>query len=1640
MAATIAELEAAIAAAATAAVVAQNEQLLQQQDVLRQRQVAFEQQQANSEAVIQRLVAENAARTVADTTSTNTRQNKLALPTDTITFNATGTHHDARQWLAYIGVQADINRIEKAMRPKATIAKLRDAAQTWGLNLLESDATISWTDFSQAFTRQFCAHDLDETMRCELDDICWEPGTDTPNTFYQRFSATAMPLESVTRPQDNRITPGDKIHKFKTQAPQFLRVWLIEKQVKTWDDVKSACEIKTDMFRQVGMTSASSARRNNQKNQQNQQKKPFGISAALHTTSKPTPFVGRGNQTGQHNSFNSAPRRSSTPHPFSRSNERRDSHRGSTSGPVPMEIDSIVCNNCRGSHRAEDCPKEQVCYICGRPGHIKRECTQKVTKSGSSSHNRPALHMTMVESPDFNSHALPLVVIPVSIGPFEFEGLVDNGANVNAISEETYLVVKSRFPAAIHQEERLRKPIKVVLAHGAKGECETIGQAVFDITIGKFAHQFRATIIRGLGRDIFVGLPWMAKYKPLMNWEEYSLSWKLKCRAFKVVAKSKPTPTQLADLANTELSSMHIGVEQYLRLLNDQETEAAGIIYLSELQSDETVPNVDTATDSDDDSDEDKSAVDIDVAPVKSLLDPEQQQSMDDLITSYSMDVFTPLSEMPPERPGMDHEIPTGDASPVAKKAYRMSPLELRTLKEQLDELLRLGYIKPSTSPWSSPVLFVKKKDGTMRLCVDYRALNALTIKNKYPLPLMVEFFDRFKNSRYYTKIDLQSGYHQLRIIANDIPKTAFGTRYGHFEYLVMPFGLTNAPASFQAFMNSIFEPYLDDFVVVYLDDVLVYSDTFEEHLVHVMKVFDTLRRNKLHVKRSKCEFGVSSTTFVGRVIAHDGIRVDPAKMAAIAAWPEPTTVQQLRSFLGIVNFCRPHLQGHAMNAGPLFDLLKEDGTGSKSKTRPLRTWGPTEQAAFDSVKAALMTPPPLVTGDPDKPYYMDTDASNEGTGATLYQYDDDGNRVIIAFESRRLKPAEKNYTVHEKELLAIIHACRAWRSYILGSIITVVFTDHASLRFLMTQPNMSARMTRWVEFLAPYNLDIKYKPGSVNIVADALSRIDLNEIQTTIRHLDLWDWPLLVPGYVKDGSFPEHTDTDTKKLVRKQASNFVDYDDKLQYLVDGSPVPFVSYVERADRLAELHADLGHLGEHGTYALAKSRMWWPTLLDDIKTIVRECQPCQLVKSGSRTVAPLHPLAPAQPFERWGIDFIGRLPKTKKENRWIITAIDYATSWPVAKALPEATAEAVAIFLYEDVFLQFGCPSEIVSDRGANFMSDVLQRYLSKLNVKHKATSAYHPRSNGKCERLNGILGSMLNKYTGTHKHSWDKYLHQALFACRVRISHKNQVSPFKLVYGVEPRVPQDSVRPFLFDFQDQKDVEEHRKKTFREIDELRAQHLAAQQKAVENMTAAHEDNHNVEDHKFKVDDYVLVKNFGRMKLEPRWYGPLQVIRSTPLSTYQLRWGDGEVKGDLVHQDRLKLAHAPNDDERRKVWFAKTKHTMEDCHDNDDDSLPVDTSTSEDRRVAEYTDQRAANEKYLAARDATPGYIAPTPDPNANPADLRKALDQVRRGRDPRKVTFAPKIVPRRRQPTTAAQTTFHSSSGSVVPKVAFKAT
>ena len=386
---------------------------------------------------------------------------------------------------------------------------------------------------------------------------------------------------------------------------------------------------------------------------------------------------------------------------------------------------------------------------------------------------------------------------------------------------------------------------------------------------------------------------------------------------------------------------------------------------------------------------------------------------------------------------------------PISIPPYRMTPAELRELKAQLEELLSNGFIRPSISPWGAPVLFVKKKDGSLRLCIDYRQLNGVTIRNQYPLPRIDELFDQLQGSRVYSKIDLRSGYHQLRVQESDVPKTAFRTRYGHYEFLVMPFGLTNALAAFMDLMNRVFQPYLDRFVIVFIDDILVYSGSSEEHSKHLRIVLQTLRERQLYAKLSKCQFWLDRVAFLGHVISVEGVSVDPQKIEAVVNWKPPKNVSEVRSFLGLAGYYRKFVEGFSKIAAPLTKLTRKDVKYD---------WVDACQKSFDELKGRLTSTPVLALPNGRDGFVVYSDASRQGLGCVLMQND----RVIV-YASRQLKKHEENYPTQDLELAAVVFALKIWRHYLYG-VPCRIFTDHKSLQYIFTQKELNLRQRRWLE------------------------------------------------------------------------------------------------------------------------------------------------------------------------------------------------------------------------------------------------------------------------------------------------------------------------------------------------------------------------------------------------------------------------------------------------------------------------------------------------------------------------------------------------------------------------------------------------
>ena len=431
----------------------------------------------------------------------------------------------------------------------------------------------------------------------------------------------------------------------------------------------------------------------------------------------------------------------------------------------------------------------------------------------------------------------------------------------------------------------------------------------------------------------------------------------------------------------------------------------------------------------------------------------------------------------PPKR-SVEFEIKTVEGTvPPNKPPYRLSPKEHDELQAQIDDLLAQGHIRPSQSPYGAPVLFVPKKDGRWRMCIDYRALNKQTIRDRYPLPRIDDLLDRLGKARHFTTLDLASGYHQIAVKEEDIPKTAFRTQRGQFEFVVMPFGVTNAPATFQRMMNALFKEELDAYVLVYLDDILIFSQTLEDHIHHIRQALQKLRDAQLFARLHKCSFFQKKVEYLGFDVSGDGVQPSPEKVRTVVEWPRPQGVKDVRSFLGLASFYRRFIRNFSYKARPLTDLTK-DGI--------LWHWDDPEEKAFRTLKKSLVTAPVLRMPDFERPFIVTTDASLVSVGAILEQ---DFGRGLqpVAFESRKLNPAETRYSAYERELLGIVWAIGKWRHYFEGRKF-IVQTDHSSLRHLPNQPSVNRRIWKWISILQGYDMEIRHIPGKVN-PADTLTR-----------------------------------------------------------------------------------------------------------------------------------------------------------------------------------------------------------------------------------------------------------------------------------------------------------------------------------------------------------------------------------------------------------------------------------------------------------------------------------------------------------------------------------------------------------------------
>lgn len=734
-----------------------------------------------------------------------------------------------------------------------------------------------------------------------------------------------------------------------------------------------------------------------------------------------------------------------------------------------------------------------------------------------------------------------------------------------------------------------------------------------------------------------------------------------------------------------------------------------------------------------------------------------------------------------PKHQPWDHEISIQEG--VKLKPGPMFPVsreQEEELRQYIEKNLKKRYIRHSQSPMASPVLFVPKKNGKWRLCVDYRHLNNATVKDRYPLPLISELMDRLQGVKWFTKFDIREGYYRIRIAEGHEWKTAFKTRYGLFEYCVMPFGLTNAPATFQSVINNALREYLDVFVTAYLDDVLVYSKgTLEEHIEHVKKVLAKLKEYDLLVQPEKCEFHVTRTEFLGFIVSREGIEMDPSKTKAVQEWPVPTNVKGVQSFLGFANFLRKFIKDYSRITIPLSEITKQN-IGFH--------WGDKQQQAFEELKEKFLSAPILRLFDPELEIRIYTDASDFAIGCCCFQIHKDGKMRPVAFHSRKLTPAELNYDIHDKELMAIVAAFEEWSTWLQGPKYPVtVFSDHLNLTSFLTTKKLNRRQVRWAEELAIYNFKIVHCKGTENGAADALSRRD---------------------------DYMEHDKPTYDAVLRKNPDGSLEYnhprlatitiiEDKWEKRIQDCGPQFwdkgrleVPEELQTELIKEKHAAIahGHQGVEKTLERISRNYYFPGMRRKVEAILKDCLQCGLNKSSRhRPYGLLQPLTPpAGPWQSITMDFIVKLPESTEPGTGricdsVLVVVCRLTKYAYFLPLKESiTAEDLAYEILRSIVSRHGMPKEIISDRDKLFTSKFWNSLISRLGCKLKLSTSFHPQTDGQTERANQTLEQYLRMYVDYAQDNWVELLPTAQFAHNSSKSATTGHTPFYANYGYEP--------------------------------------------------------------------------------------------------------------------------------------------------------------------------------------------------------------------------------------------------------------
>lgn len=859
------------------------------------------------------------------------------------------------------------------------------------------------------------------------------------------------------------------------------------------------------------------------------------------------------------------------------------------------------------------------------------------------------------------------------------------------------------------------------------------------------------------------------------------------------------------------------------------------------------------------------------------------------------------------------HAIPLEPGkTPKYIPAYRLPHSRKQVAEDLVEEMKREGIVRASCSPFNSPLILIPKSDGSFRPCVDYRALNAITVPDRFPMPVLGEILQSLGQMKIFTNLDLLSGYWQIGLEEESKPLTAFSTPKEHLEFEVMPFGLCNAPSTFSRLMSTIFRDLEGSQMLCYLDDILIFSKDVDSHLNALDETLHRLREAGLKLKLRKCTFMGKQLKFLGHVITDQGIGVQGEKIEAIVGFPAPKDPKGLKRFLGMAGYYRSFVAGFSKIAHPLTQLLKKDVP---------YVWTDEQAAAFDELKQRLVSAPILHYPDFEKPFVIATDASGTGIGAVLLQK---GERkyMPIAFASRALNPAEQRYSTTQKEALAVVWGLKKFRDTCLGYPVTIL-TDHQPVLGLFKGRNLTGKLARWFLQIQEMEPQLKYIPGTANTIADALSRVHQppdDGVPTvtkpcysiSVKQVEL-DLDRVRTEQEKDADFNAFLQDYTKNPQKYKEYEYVDgilfkrlNSETKDHLV--IVVPKTLQKQVLD-LLHSHRLAGHPGRKKTKKQAKRNYYWPHMASDVDTYIKQCDMCIAHKGRPNAPAPLEQYpSTLDPWEYVGMDFVGPFPTSERGCRYVLVFVDYLSRYVEIVPTKDRTAITVAEAFRHRIITRHSCPRVLVSDNAREFVSDVFERLCSFYDTKKVTIVPYKPSSNGLVERANQKLLCHLRTLISPLSKNWDKVLDDVQIGINTTINESTGETPHFILYGMEKRLPTSltikdpKIEP-LYNYEDY--VEAKTRSTLRIISQTR--------RKLEESAAGNKRNYDKKAKpatpRVRVGQRVYalkhLKEGPLYKVSPKFEGPYRIIEILKHNKYRIRsCTDQTVK--VTHWNHLKI--------------------------------------------------------------------------------------------------------------------------------------